>query len=188
MTRNQTPLIKAAGKQGTQDVARGDRQPGRRERMGHRGRIVPGAEEGSFTHAVEQRCHTAQPSLSRQIRDLETGLGVQLIIRGPHGLELTPSGRVFIDHARAILSQVEMASEAARRAARPAKTPFTVGFLTTCEMEGLPRLREILSDELRTTELTIHGASSPELAQALVNGWVDMAFLRPDKDAPGLGF
>lgn len=113
---------------------------------------------------------------------------MQLIIRGPHGLELTPSGRVFIDHARAILSQVEMASEAARRAARPAKTPFTVGFLTTCEMEGLPRLREILSDELRTTELTIHGASSPELAQALVNGWVDMAFLRPDKDAPGLGF
>jgi LysR family hca operon transcriptional activator len=44
--------------------------------------FVAVAEERSFTHAAEQRLHTAQPSLSRQIRDLETELGTQLIIRG----------------------------------------------------------------------------------------------------------
>ena len=148
--------------------------------------FVAVAEERSFTHAAEQRLHTAQPSLSRQIRDLETELGTQLIIRGPRGAELTPAGRVFLDHARMILLQVETATEAARRAARPAKTPFIVGFLTGYEVEWLPRILETLCDEMQTTELTIHSASSPELTQALLTGKIDVAFLRLDNTAHGL--
>jgi DNA-binding transcriptional LysR family regulator len=49
------------------------------------------AEEGSLTLAAEKRLHTAQPSLSRQIRDLECEVGVQLMIRSVHGIELTRS-------------------------------------------------------------------------------------------------
>jgi LysR family hca operon transcriptional activator len=150
--------------------------------------FVAVAEEGSFTHAAEKRLHTAQPSLSRQIRDLETELGAQLIIRGPREMELTAAGRVFLDHARVILLQVEAAREAARRAARPTKTPFVVGFLTGYEMEWLPRVLEALGDVLQSTELTIHSASSPELTQALLNGKADVAFLRPDSAAHGLEF
>ena len=86
--------------------------------------FVAVAEEGSLTVAAQKRLHTAQPSLSRQIHDLELELGVQLLIRGPRGIELTPSGRVFLDHARVALLQVEAASEAARRAAQPAKSSF----------------------------------------------------------------
>jgi len=74
------------------------------------------AETGSLTLAAERRLHTSQPSLSRQIRDLELEVGAQLLIRGPRGIELTPAGRVFLDHARLVLSQVEVAGEAARRA------------------------------------------------------------------------
>jgi len=62
--------------------------------------FVAVAEEGSFTHAAEKRLHTAQPSLSRQIRDLESKLDVQWIIRGPRGMELTAAGRVFLGHTR----------------------------------------------------------------------------------------
>ncbi|WP_426525863.1 LysR family transcriptional regulator [Bradyrhizobium sp. McL0615] len=68
--------------------------------------FVAVAEEGSLTVAAQKRLHTAQPSLSRQIHDLELELGVQLLIRGPRGIELTPSGRVFLDHARVALLQV----------------------------------------------------------------------------------
>src|SRR3984957_7679146 len=132
--------------------------------------FVAVAEEGSFTQAAETRLHTAQPSLSRQIRDLESDVGAELIIRGPRGMELTAAGRVFLDHARLILQQVEAAAEAARRAARPAKTPFIVGFLTGYELEWLPRILEALNDDLQSTELTIHSAASPELAQGLLNG------------------
>ena len=83
--------------------------------------FVAVAEEGSLTVAAQKRLHTAQPSLSRQIHDLELELGVPLLIRGPRGIELTASGRVFLDHARVALLQVEAAGEAARRAAQPAQ-------------------------------------------------------------------
>ncbi len=102
--------------------------------------FVAVAELGSFTHAAEQRLHVAQPSLSRQIHDLEMELGVALIRREPRGLALTEAGRVLLDHARLILLQVATATEAARRAAGPAKVPFIVGFLTGYELEWLPKV------------------------------------------------
>src|ERR1700684_3913197 len=103
------------------------------------------AEEGSLTLAAEKRLHTAQPSLSRQIRDLEYEVGVQLMIRSVHGIELTAAGRPFPDHARLALTQAEAAAEAARRAAQPPRTLFAIGFLTGYEMDwlapvvGIPR-------------------------------------------------
>jgi DNA-binding transcriptional LysR family regulator len=50
----------------------------------------------SLTLAAEKRLHTAQPSLSRQIRDLEYEVGVQLMSRSVHGIELTAAGRAAI--------------------------------------------------------------------------------------------
>src|SRR5258708_9006060 len=88
------------------------------------------AEEGSLTLAAERRLHTAQPSLSRQIRDLELEVGAQLLIRNSRGIELTPAGRAFLDHARLALAQVEVAGAAARRAAQGAQPSFVLRFLT----------------------------------------------------------
>src|SRR5260370_41703818 len=88
------------------------------------------AEEGSLTLAAEKRLHTAQPSLSRQIRDLEHEVGVQLMIRSVHGIELTSAGRAFLDHARLALTQAEAAAEAARRAAQPPRAFFAIGLRT----------------------------------------------------------
>src|SRR5436190_22972397 len=92
--------------------------------------FVAVAEEGSLTHAAERRLHTAQPSLSRQIRDLEAEVGVPLLTRTVRGVELTPAGKAFLDHARLALSQIRVAGEAARRAARSTKQVFSLGFLT----------------------------------------------------------
>src|SRR5260370_27014151 len=91
--------------------------------------FVAVAEEGSLTLAAEKRLHTAQPSLSRQIRDLEYEVGVALLTRSVHGVELTNDGRAFLDHARLALTQAEAAAEAARRAAQPARQSFAIGFL-----------------------------------------------------------
>src|ERR1700712_1557808 len=85
------------------------------------------AEEGSLTVAAEKRLHTAQPSLSRQIRDLEIELGCSLMTRSAKGIVLTAAGLVFLDHARAALLQVEGMIEATRRAAIPAKASFVLG-------------------------------------------------------------
>jgi LysR family hca operon transcriptional activator len=150
--------------------------------------FVAVAEEGSLTVAAQKRLHTAQPSLSRQIHDLELELGVQLLVRGPRGVELTAAGRVFLDHARVALLQVEAAGEAARRAAQPARASFTIGFLTGYEMDWLPAVMGILRAELPSTEVVIHSQDSPDLAAGLIRGKIDLAFLRPEKHAPGLKF
>ena len=150
--------------------------------------FVAVAEEGSLTVAAQKRLHTAQPSLSRQIHDLELELGVQLLIRGPRGIELTASGRVFLDHARVALLQVEAATEAARRAAQPVRSTFAIGFLTGYEMDWLPAVMDILRAELPSTEVVIHSQDSPDLAAGLIRGKIDLAFLRPEKQAPGLKF
>src|SRR3979490_1598899 len=92
--------------------------------------FVAVAEEGSLTHAAERRLHTAPPSLSRQMRDLELEVGVKLLERGARGIELTAAGRIFLDHARLALLQVDAAGDAARRAAQPEKAEFVIGFPT----------------------------------------------------------
>ena len=150
--------------------------------------FVAVAEEGSLTVAAERRLHTAQPSLSRQIRDLEHEVGAQLLIRSARGVELTDAGRVFLEHARLALAQVEAAREAARRAAQPAKPTFALGFLTGQEIDWLPEAMRILRNELPNIEVTVSSQYSPDLAQALLRGKLDLAFMRPEAHMPDLGY
>ena len=146
--------------------------------------FVAVAEEGSLTVAAEKRLHTAQPSLSRQMRDLELEVGAALMRRHPRGIELTPAGRVFLDHARIALLQVEAAGEAARRAAQPPRTSFGIGFLTGLEMEWMAPTIGLLQEALPSIELTIASQQSPALAEGLMRGRLDVAFLRPERTRP----
>ncbi|MGK4005044.1 LysR family transcriptional regulator [Sorangium sp. So ce1036] len=66
------------------------------------------AEEGHVGRAA-RRLHIAQPPLSRQIRGLEDELGAQLFERTSRGMRLLPAGAAFLDHARAIVAQVDAA-------------------------------------------------------------------------------
>jgi LysR family transcriptional regulator, hca operon transcriptional activator len=140
--------------------------------------FVAVVEEGSLTTAAELRLHTSQPSLSRQIRDLEYQVGAELLSRSVHGVELTAAGKVFLDHARLALAQVDAAIEAARRAAQPAKKTFAIGFQTGHEMNWLPRAMHVLRDELKNLDITVSSDYSPDLAEALLRGRLDVAFLR----------
>jgi LysR family hca operon transcriptional activator len=148
--------------------------------------FVAVAEEGSLTVAAARRLHTAQPSLSRQMRDLEYEVGTPLMVRSARGIELTAAGRVFLDHARLALAQVEAGREGARRAADPAKSSFALGFLTGQEMNWLPEAMRILHDELPNMQVTISSQYSPDLADALMRGKLDVAFMRPETQAPDL--
>ncbi len=138
--------------------------------------FVAVAEAGSLTVAAEQRLHTSQPSLSRQIRDLESELGAQLLTRRARGIELTPAGRTFLDHARLVLSQAE------------AKPCFTMGFLTGHELRWMPEALRILRDELPNIDVMISSQYSPLLADGLSKGKIDAAFLRREKGLPDLAF
>jgi LysR family hca operon transcriptional activator len=150
--------------------------------------FVAVAEAGSLTVAAAQTLHTSQPSLSRQIRDLEDEVGVQLLRRSARGIELTPAGRAFLDHARSVLSQVEAAAEAARRVAQPAKPCFAIGFLTGHELTWMPEAMKILRGELPNIDMMISSQYSPLLAEGLSKGKLDAAFLRRERGLPDLAF
>jgi LysR family transcriptional regulator, hca operon transcriptional activator len=146
------------------------------------------AEEGSLLTAAQRRLNTSQPSLSRQIRDLESEIGVKLLERQARGVALTAAGRVFLDHARLALLQVEAATDGARRAEQPERPTFTMGFLAGQEVVWLPHALRIVREEAPGVEITLCSQSSPDLALALMRGKLDVAFLRPETPSVGLSF
>jgi LysR family hca operon transcriptional activator len=140
--------------------------------------FVAVAEEGSLTVAAEKRLHTAQPSLSRQLRDLELEVGTALFDRNSRGVTLTAAGRAFLEHARLALYQAGQAVAAARRAARPAKASFSVGFLTGQEVEWLRHVTHVLRDQLKDIDLRVSSDFSPLVAEAVGRGDIDLGFSR----------
>lgn len=149
--------------------------------------FVAVAEEGNLTSAALNRLHTAQPSLSRQLRDLEAEVGAQLFFRKARGVELTPAGVAFLEQARLVLSHADEAIAAARRVAKPAKQVFSVGFLTGQEVDWLANVTRVLQFELPHIEIKVTSLQSPSLADAVQRGDVDLGFLRVEP-RPGVCF
>src|SRR3979409_192923 len=140
--------------------------------------FVAVVEEGSLTIAAERRLRTSQPSPGRQILDLEYQVGAELLSRSVRGVELTAAGKAFLDHARLALMHVDAAVETERRAAHPARKQFAIGFQTGHEMNWLPQAMHVLHDELKNIQVTVSSDYSPDLAEALARGRLDLAFLR----------
>jgi LysR family transcriptional regulator, hca operon transcriptional activator len=143
--------------------------------------FVAVADAGSLTVAAEQRLNTSQPSLSRQMRDLEEEVGVQLMTRGAQGIKLTSAGKAFLDHARMALVQAEAAREAALRAAQPARPTLALGFLSGAEINLLPQVKRVLRDAFPGIEIRLSSDYSPALAKALMRRKLDAAFMRREE-------
>jgi LysR family hca operon transcriptional activator len=150
--------------------------------------FVAVADAGSLTVAAECKLNTSQPSLSRQIRDLEQEVGVQLMHRSSQGIELTPAGKAFLDHARMALVQAEAAKEAALRAVQPARPTFAIGFISGAEINLLPAVDRVLRDEFAEIDIRLSSEYSPVLAKALVRRRLDVAFMRPEESMEDLRY
>lgn len=98
--------------------------------------FVAVAEEGGFSKAA-RRLHVVQPTLSMQIRDLESELGGPLFDRGARQTRLTPAGRTFLIEARQVLAQAERARSAARLALRGETGSVRIGVAGAAVFGGL---------------------------------------------------
>jgi hypothetical protein len=90
--------------------------------------FVAVAEELTFTRAARQ-LHTAQPSLSQQIKQLEGHVGTPLLDRTNRRVRLTAAGRVFLREARDVLSRSEQAVHAAARAGSGHAGEISIGVM-----------------------------------------------------------
>jgi len=115
-------------------------------------------------------------------------IGVKLIERKARGIALTAAGRVFLDHARLALMQIDVAGEAARATEQPEKPGFVIGFLLGQEAVWLSESLRILREEAPDIEITLMTKSSPELADGLMQGKIDTALLRHEAQTAGLAF
>src|SRR5436305_12828429 len=89
--------------------------------------FVAVAEMENVSRAAMQRLHVSQPSLSRQLRDLEDEMGVQLLERTAKSVRLTEAGRAFLDEARAILKHTDEAVSKVSAIAGKSQTELHIG-------------------------------------------------------------
>ncbi|MCW2855468.1 MAG: benM 1 [Marmoricola sp.] len=137
------------------------------------------AEELHFGHAAE-RLHMAQPPLSHAIRQLEADIGVELFRRTTRVVELTTAGEAFLERARAILSDVQAATDHARRIAAGAVGHLTIGCVGSATYSLLPELVRSMSLQLPGVDVTFRGEMLvPDQLDALRAGTIDIALLRP---------
>lgn len=94
------------------------------------------AEELHFGRAA-QRLHISQPPLSQQIMQLEAETGAQLFNRTNRSVQLTPAGAQFLQDARAILLQVEQATQRAARLHRGEEGELRIGFTSSAAFIGV---------------------------------------------------
>jgi DNA-binding transcriptional LysR family regulator len=133
------------------------------------------AEELHFGRAAARE-HIVQSALSQQLQRLERELGLRLLERTTHHVQLTPAGGAFLVEARQILAHVDRAAVAAQRAAGSAPT-LRVG-IVDASYDSMPQiLREVRG---RYPDLEIHEveAGVPEQFTMLVDGRLDVGLGR----------
>ncbi|MEV0276579.1 LysR substrate-binding domain-containing protein [Streptomyces sp. NPDC050610] len=143
------------------------------------------AEEGNFTRA-SARLKVAQPSLSRQVQQLERELGLRLLIRHPHGVTLSTAGAEFLADARAAVEAFDSAVRAARLAGAGKSGRLTVGFLVAAAMEFAPLVLKTFDRRFPEVDVEVREFDFNDTSAGLADGSTDVAFLRLPHGAAGL--
>ncbi|MFD1007213.1 LysR family transcriptional regulator [Oceanisphaera ostreae] len=134
------------------------------------------AQELNLTRAAE-KLFIAQPPLTRQIKQLEEELEVQLFIRKPRGLELTPGGQYFLQQAEGILDKLNTSIEGTRQVAQHRKRVFSIGFVPSVFYGQMPLIVRRLRRN-KHLEVVLHDLKAREQVKALKSGKIDIGFGR----------
>ncbi|MFJ9870334.1 LysR family transcriptional regulator [Streptomyces sp. NPDC101165] len=135
------------------------------------------AEDGSLTRAAE-RVYVSQPALTKQIRQLETQLGVRLFDRSRAGMALTGPGRELARLAPKVLAAWDDALRATRAADRQASRVLRVGFLASAANEATQEIVAAFARRRSGWRAELRQAAWTNPSAGLATGDVDVALLR----------
>lgn len=136
------------------------------------------AEELNFNRAA-RRLNIAQPPLTRQIRQLEHELGVELFYRTKRRVELTDAGKVFLEEARRILEQIEQSVQVAQRASRGEIGRLVVAFEGSSAYDIVPTSLKTYRERFPGVELVVLSMTTDEQVEALCAGQIGIGFVVP---------
>ncbi|MFD8043703.1 LysR family transcriptional regulator [Streptomyces chartreusis] len=146
--------------------------------------VVAVAETRNFTRAAE-RCFVVQSSLSHRIAGLERELGVKLFARSSRRVELTSAGVAFVAAARECLAAADRAVADAAAATGVVRGRLAVGVIVTTAAVDVPDLLQRYRARYPDVHVVLRSGRSDELAAAVRDGELDIAFLGlPEGERP----
>jgi len=128
----------------------------------------------NFTRAAAQ-LRVAQPALSRQVRDLEDEIGVDLMKRSPRGVTLTAEGKLFLKEVRELLKRADESVEKVRALARGEYGELHVGYAPSPTIEILPPALAAFQKAVPGVQVLLHDMSSDEITDGLRSGAIQLA-------------
>ena len=134
------------------------------------------AEEQSFTRAAE-RCFVVQSALSRQIKSLESELGVRLFARTSRKVEATPAGEAFVKQARLCLRAAERAKVAAAAAHGDIRGALTIGVIPTVTAVDVAAVLGAFRRSYPEVGVHVRTGGSDEFLRRIAAGELDLGFL-----------
>ncbi|QJE94993.1 LysR family transcriptional regulator [Luteolibacter luteus] len=145
--------------------------------------FVAVAEEENVTRAAA-RLHVAQPSLSRQIRDLEHELGVDLFDHAVRSVRLTAAGRHFLGEAREAIARIEQATRSVQEFVHGAAGELHIGYAPSLSTTTLPRALRLFLGRYPKVQAQLHDLSTEEMIAGIRAGSLDVALIAKTSEHP----
>lgn len=143
--------------------------------------FVAAAEEENISRAA-LKLHVSQPGVSRQIRDLENEIGVQLFERTAKSLKLTDAGKTLLNEARAVLQHVDEAVEKTRLVVSDTNSELFVGYAPSLTVQLLPPTLREFQKRFPKVRVALHDLSTEEMVAYLRSGKLHVALMvMPDR-------
>ena len=134
------------------------------------------AEEANITRAAE-RLYVAQPSLSKQIKDIEEEIGFPIFIRQRDGVRMTPSGQMIVAYAQEALARRAEIVALARAVHTGNVPPLRLGYSSFINPALLQHLRDSYYACFPDCSVHLTGGNSSHMLQRLEQGALDGALL-----------
>jgi DNA-binding transcriptional LysR family regulator len=147
--------------------------------------FVTVSEEGQITRAAK-RLHLAQPALSQAIAQLESELGIELLVRHPRGVTLTDAGQAFLVKARAVLAAEAETAQTAMALKRAASDAIAIGFVGPPPLLSCPELFGAFEQRHPDSQISFLDLPFPRGRTADWLGEVDVAFCHAPMAEPGI--